>query len=107
MPYSELAELLLKIEAELRRLDMWAQTAPSEEALASKLPFCIDTLPFEHWLQFVMLPKMTHLVTSSGKLPGIAEVSPVAEVVYKDDLARVVELVRLLRQFDELSKQLV
>lgn len=46
----DLAQCLLEIEAELRRLGWWSEQAPQATALASREPFCVDTLAFEQWL---------------------------------------------------------
>ncbi|OYW90485.1 MAG: pseudouridine synthase, partial [Pseudomonadales bacterium 32-61-5] len=47
----ELAEQLLLIERELRVLGVWEALSPDPQALASREPFCVDTLSFEQWLQ--------------------------------------------------------
>ena len=41
-----IADLLLEMEAELRRLGLWETEAPTLESLSSQEPFCIDTLTF-------------------------------------------------------------
>ncbi len=41
---TEVAELLIDIESELRKLGLWSQIPPTEQALASDQPFCVDTL---------------------------------------------------------------
>ena len=42
--------LLDAIEAELKEQGLWSAQEPGMEALASQLPFCIDTLSFQQWL---------------------------------------------------------
>jgi uncharacterized protein YqcC (DUF446 family) len=37
------AGLLGELTAELQRLERWQAAHPGEEALASELPFCVDT----------------------------------------------------------------
>ena len=56
------AQQLLLIERELRTLDMWSVEPPVPEALASVEPFCVDTLRFEQWLQWIFLPRMKAIV---------------------------------------------
>ena len=63
-----LAEHLLLIERELRVLGWWQEQAPSAEALASQEPFCVDTLTFEQWLQWIFLPRMKQLLEAGA--PG-------------------------------------
>ncbi len=41
---TEVAEILIDIEAQLRQLGQWNKVHPPAEALASNLPFCVDTL---------------------------------------------------------------
>ncbi len=48
---TEVAELLIDIEAQLRQLNLWDRTPPSKASLASTEPFCIDTLTLPQWLQ--------------------------------------------------------
>ena len=75
--YALLADQLLLIERELRRLGWWAETAPSAEALASVEPFCVDTLSFDQWLQFVLIPRMEQLVVQQAPLPtSVSSSSP-------------------------------
>ena len=55
------AALLIDLEGALRSRLLWDADEPSPEALASTQPFCIDTLDFPQWLQFVFLPRMRAL----------------------------------------------
>ena len=45
---------LTAIEEELKALAWWSDTPPSDEALASPLPFGVDTLSLPEWLQFIL-----------------------------------------------------
>lgn len=56
--YLLVAGLLGELTAELQRLERWQADHPGSEALASELPFCVDTLSFDQWLQFVLIPRM-------------------------------------------------
>ena len=60
--YLLVAGLLGELTAELQRLERWQAEHPGAEALASELPFCVDTLSFDQWLQFVLIPRMEQLV---------------------------------------------
>ena len=40
----EIAEVVLGIEAELRKAGLWESEPPPREAIASSQPFCYDTL---------------------------------------------------------------
>ncbi|WP_437883720.1 YqcC family protein [Pseudomonas sp. LRF_L74] len=99
-----LAEQLLLIERELRVLDLWSAHPPSDEALASQQPFCIDSMSFEQWLQWILLPRMKQLIELNLALPSVSGIAEMAEEVYKGRLAQMVSLLTALRGFDRLLK---
>lgn len=70
---------LIDIEADLRQLNLWQREAPDSAALASKEPFCFDTLTFPQWLQFVFIPRMYELIENGQSLPESCGVAPMAE----------------------------
>ncbi|MEE2024610.1 MULTISPECIES: YqcC family protein [Alkalimonas] len=83
---------LQEIKAELKALELWSPLPPSPEAMASTAPFCCDTMPFEHWLQFVLLPRMQALLDGDHPLPEKVSILPMAEVA----LAKYSQDTRLL-----------
>lgn len=97
-----LAEQLLLIERELRRLGWWSTTAPAPEALASQEPFCVDTLSFEAWLQWIMLPRMKMLIEAAAPLPTASGIREMGEEVYRASGEQVSVLLDLLGGFDRL-----
>jgi uncharacterized protein YqcC (DUF446 family) len=99
---SALADQLLLIERELRLLGMWSAESPPAEALASQQPFCVDTLDFEAWLQWLFLPRMKQLLEAAGPLPMASGIRPMAEERYKGHEADVVALLVALGEFDRL-----
>lgn len=97
-----LAEQLLLIERELRALGWWEQVPPSAQALASTQPFSIDTLSFEQWLQWVMLPRMKLLIEAEQPLPTVSGIHDMAEEVYRGRERQVAPLLQALAAFDRL-----
>ena len=97
-----LAEHLLLIERELRVLGWWQEQAPSAEALASQEPFCVDTLTFEQWLQWIFLPRMKQLLEAGAALPSVSGIQPMAEMVYREQSGVTRRLLELLGEFDRL-----
>jgi uncharacterized protein YqcC (DUF446 family) len=95
------AEILLDIECELRRARLWQEETPSDEALASEQPFALDTLTFHQWLQFILLPRMHHLVQERLPLPTACAISPMAEEVYKQELVLMQPLLQHLQRLDD------
>lgn len=81
--YTEIAEQLLMLEAELRRLGLWEAEPPPASALASSEPFCVDTLSLPQWLQFVFLPRMGHLIEYGQPLPHECGIAPIAEEFFR------------------------
>lgn len=96
-----LAEQLLLIERELRLLGWWASVPPDASRLSSGEPFCVDTLAFEEWLQWILLPRMRLLVETGGVLPSACALRPMGEVSWPGD-ARVAGLLGLLGEVDRL-----
>ncbi|MBF0674348.1 YqcC family protein [Pseudomonas sp.] len=97
-----IADQLLLIERELRQLGWWSAHSPSDEALASCEPFCVDTLDFAQWLQWIFLPRMRTLVEGGGALPSVSGIRAMADVVYRERPLEVRELLVALGRFDQL-----
>lgn len=70
---------LQQLEAELRAAALWGSQPPSEQALASTMPFMYDTLQIEEWLQWVFVPRLHALLDANAPLPGNCSVHPLAE----------------------------
>lgn len=98
----EVADQLLLIERELRLLGYWALEAPSAEALASQAPFCVDTLAFEEWLQWVFLPRMKAILENDLELPQASGIRAMAEEAYRERSGEVAALLEALGAFDRL-----
>ena len=93
------AALLIDLEADLRNRLLWDAVEPAPEALASTQPFCIDTLIFPQWLQFVFLPRMQALLDAGQPLPPQCAIAEMAEVHFAG-VADVRALIELLREID-------
>ncbi len=90
------------IESALKSSELWSISPPSDEAMESSMPFAVDTMPFENWLQFIFLPKMRQLLEQKLLPPGPAQIFPIAEEVYKNN-SDARPLLDALRKFDEIS----
>jgi uncharacterized protein YqcC (DUF446 family) len=77
--HKEVEILITKLEQSLRDAMLWSSSTPSVKALQSKVPFSFDLMPFEHWLQFVFIPKMSELLSSKSELPDNLKLLPMAE----------------------------
>jgi uncharacterized protein YqcC (DUF446 family) len=99
--YKEVEILLLKLEQSLCEHELWSSIKPSAAALQSRAPFAVDSMPFEHWLQFVFLPKMTEIVTKQSALPKNVEILPMAEMTIGSAGKHPV-LLKIIQQMDSV-----
>lgn len=91
--------LLQDVEREMRGLGLWSDEAPEPERLASKMPFCYDTLPFPEWLQWVFLPKLRVMLELHQALPHKCNIAPLADEWFKaqgiqQDARKLQEVIR-------------
>ena len=89
------------IEVEMRRLGMWATEAPPPEAFASGVAFFGDTMAFEQWLQFVLVPRVQAVLGGDGTFPAQSMVGAKAVREF-DGYPDAEHLVDLLIGFDGL-----
>ena len=45
------------------------------------MPFCLDTLNFDQWLQFVFLPTLYAMLEARQPLPSACAIAPMAEEI--------------------------
>ncbi len=100
-----LSSLLIDIEAELRQLGLWQAEPPEHNALASQEPFCIDTLSFEQWLQFVFMVKLRQLLDAQQTLPSQCSIAPMAEEHFAKSGRKASGLIGILYQVDNLLSE--
>ncbi|BFM17851.1 YqcC family protein [Maricurvus nonylphenolicus] len=105
--YREVNDVLQALEQDLKTLGLWEVEAPPAEHLASQQPFCIDTLTFSQWLQFVFLNRMQALVDEQLPLPAQCGIAPMAEEYFKPMALDASVLIQRLETIDRvLSQQL-
>ncbi len=97
--------LLIDIEAELHSLDQWQHEPPTAKALASTEPFCIDTLNFSQWLQFVFLVRMHTLIKQRQALPGNCSIAPMAQEYFSGLGLNAGRLIVALEKLDRRLSQ--
>jgi uncharacterized protein YqcC (DUF446 family) len=103
--HTEVAEVLIDIEAQLRQLGLWHKARPTAAALASDLPFCVDTLTLPQWLQFVFLPTLYALLEAGETLPGRCGIAPMAEEYFRGTGLASGALLAALVRIDELLSE--
>ncbi len=96
------AALLIDIESELRRMNLWQREHPGADALASDQPFAMDTLTLPQWLQFIFVPRMYALVEAREALPDKCGIAPMAEEYFRGCDLDPAALIEALESMDEL-----
>jgi uncharacterized protein YqcC (DUF446 family) len=99
---TEIAEVLIDIEAQMRQLGQWDKVPPSAAALASDQPFCVDTLTLPQWLQFIFLPTLYRMMEAGEPLPSRSGIAPMAEEYFRGTGLMSAELEAALLKVDEL-----
>lgn len=97
---NQLLSLLIDLEMHLRTSNLWQESTPPQEALASTQPFCVDTLEFQQWLQFVFIPRLRSLAEAGQPLPSQCNVAPMvieglsaSEEQVKRNISKSVEVI--------------
>lgn len=101
---NRIADVLLEVEATLRTNGKWDETRPGSSELSSKQPFCMDTLAFEQWLQWVFLPRMKNALEETKPLPARSSIFVYAQECLHENDPYTCSLLKLIKTFDELIK---
>lgn len=110
MSISLLIERILKqlshIENIMRAIGLYSLQSPSQMAFASNLPFCCDQMPFNQWLQWVLIPTTRYLLAENRPLPYSNHIYAMAETELATMPQNTDELLLAIQQLDQLFKQL-
>ena len=99
---NHIADVLLEVEAHLRTSGHWDSVKPAASALASKEPFCVDTLHLEQWLQWIFLPRMKTILEQAHPLPAKSQIYEYAQDYLPKQDAQTRNLLKLIKRFDDL-----
>lgn len=99
--HKELLLILNAISAQMMEKGLWQATPPSQEALSSPEPFCVDTLAFGEWIQWIMLPRLQQMAESHAVLPGNSDMFSMAEEAFKRVDVDTAELLSLILRLDQ------
>lgn len=75
-----------EIEAELKRLKRWSAEPLREERFENMGAFGGNSMTFEQWIQFVLLPRIHGIVQTKGDFPESSSVAPYAIRVFDGDI---------------------
>ncbi len=99
--HQQLSAILTGITHEMQAAALWQSTAPSAEALASQEPFCVDTLSFCEWVQWIMLPRLQQMLDAGMPLPANSDIFTMAEEALKLEAADTSRLLALILKLDQ------
>lgn len=93
--------ILNEIESDLKKAGLWSEQ-PIDPAVirSSQAAFCMDVMPFNSWIQFVLLPRARNILATNGNWPSNSMVA--AQAVREFDGIEVGELIDHLAKFDAL-----
>ncbi len=90
-----------EIVAELRRLNRWSAEPLPAEKFKNMGAFGINTMAFEQWLQFILIPRIHAIVELKGDFPRGSMLASYANRVFDGD-SEVGVLHDLLYEVDKL-----
>lgn len=90
-----------EIETELRRLNRWTTEPLPPECFENMGAFGSNTMAFEQWIQFVLIPRIQEIVSTKGEFPQESHLAAYAIRVFDGD-THVDYLHDLLYQLDTL-----
>ncbi|WNC71009.1 YqcC family protein [Thalassotalea psychrophila] len=99
---AQLEIFLQTLTMQLKHVELWQVAKPSPQALSSTQPFCLNTLTFEQWLQFVFIEKLHTMIISNLPLPTQISVSPMGEEAFKNLGKDATDIINTLADIDEL-----
>ena len=102
--YAAAGRKIDEIEQEMRRIGMWQEQPLAPEAYQFSRAFAGDTMAYNQWLQFVLVPRVRQVIEQRGNFPRASQVGAqaVREFDGMDDADR---LTQLLSEFDDLFAQ--
>lgn len=103
--YTSSATKANEIEAELKRLNRWSAELLSAEKFENMGAFGSNTMAFEQWLQFILVPRIRAIVEEKGKFPKSSMLAPYAIRVFDGD-REVGQLQNLLHELDKLINEI-
>ena len=93
-----------EVEDEMKRLHMWQKEPLRPEQYKITKAFGMDSMTFDQWIQFILIPKVQEILDEDGAFPTNSMVGVQALREF-DSYPEAGNLVRLLNEFDRLINQ--
>lgn len=68
--YTALSEAARQLENELKQINRWSETPLAPEKLENMGAFGSNTMSFEEWIQFVLIPRIDQIVRDQDSFPA-------------------------------------
>lgn len=81
---NQITEYLNELQTAMKVHNLWENTPPAPDALASDEPFCVSTLSPTQWLQWIFIPRMQALLESDGEFPRNFSITAYLEEAVQD-----------------------
>lgn len=96
-----------QLETALKKSQLWDDEQPSLEQLSSCEPFCVDTLRFEQWLQWIFIPKMSQIVATPNfnGLVHRSDIHTMSDYAFRDYPQDTKKINQLIKQLDDSLNQ--
>jgi uncharacterized protein YqcC (DUF446 family) len=97
---AEIEAVADEVERTMRALGVWSDPPPP--LVPFQAPFGMDVMPFEHWIQLVLVPRMREIAATGASLPASSHLAAhaVREFDGRYDMAPLIDV---LRRVDGLS----
>jgi uncharacterized protein YqcC (DUF446 family) len=83
--YAHMKEKAFEIETELRRLGRWSSRDLPREKYEDMGAFGSNTMSFEEWLQFILIPRIHQIVETKDDFPAGSQLATYAVRVWDGD----------------------
>lgn len=98
----EFGRLAAAIEVELKRMNVWRDQPLPPELYNFRVAFGGDTMAFENWIQFILLPRLNDIAAGTGAPPPHSSLSVYATREFDGREEETWQLWKLLHEVDEL-----
>ena len=94
--------ILTRLQSEMLKHNLWQNEPISSDAMNSAQPFSFDTMSPEQWLQFILIPKLTRLITVGAPMPNQFEITPYFEQTLSEKTKKQTQLINIIKQLDDV-----
>jgi PhnB protein len=100
--YSKADTCANAIETELKRMNRWSDKPLPEDRYENMGAFGSNTMTFEQWIQFILIPRIKDIISTKGEFPSESQLAAYAVRAFDGDY-ETDRLHELLYELDELA----